>query len=303
MANAQWQATLDELKRQVQTIDRSLAGAALAEAVPSSVRAVFSQALEKKEGWDNSRIIFTLGQLDLDVMIACSRAGFIPWWPVLNARVAFGDLAGVNKVHAAYTEDPGKGEIPGLNSSLTWGCHPYVITDGVSTKLELPVVQQLLAWGADPNYENGDYFEKTLRGAPAGIIGAFLDHGAFPVTAFRVLDEQTAKDPKQAAKIQEALAGRSLYAKLDDQILAELQHVPGPEGGGVFRTLFNFRARRVNEIYEYGRDRKAVMNGIGFDEYDQEALAAARARLEKLGGHPAPAVTVDKPRLPRAERT
>ena len=59
--------------------------------------------------------------------------------------------------------------------------------------------------------------------------------------------------------------------------------------------MFNFRASRVTEIYQYGTDRKAVMTSVPFDEYDPAALQFAREKLQAMGGQPRDSLS--KPRM------
>lgn len=279
-ADPVWQKTLDTLKTQLNGMraDDVL--------LPQGLRDAFSQI--DLSQWSSDRKVFTFGQLDVDKVIPLCREGLVPWWCPFTGAIYRGDLAAAKKMQKAFEQDVGKGEKPNMSSALTWIVYPHKINDGFSNTIEPKVIRQMLAWGADANYENGKWLEFALRNLDAEGIRPFLDYGAQSGAILRVMDDlQKNQKFAQLGKIQDALAHCS-YVKVDDQTLLEAKYVPDARGCSVFKTLFNFRSRRVHELYETGQGAQAVMNGMPFEEYDREALAFAQEKLTQLGGKPRP---------------
>ncbi|MDE1151368.1 MAG: hypothetical protein PW788_02430 [Micavibrio sp.] len=99
----------------------------------------------------------------------------------------------------------------------------------------------------------------------------------------------------QLAVVKKVVAGKTLYAKVDDETLMAVKFIPEGSGLAIFRSIFNFHARRVNEVFENGS--KAAMSNAPFSEYSPEAIGFAAQKLETLGGKPH--CSLDKPRLPQ----
>lgn len=287
-----WQDSLDAFRKQLATMRDG------DPAIPQNVQDIFTQT--DISAWDNNRKVYVLGQLDADKMIPLCREGLCPWWPVLTGRVYQGDLEGVKKVLRAIEKDPGKGEKPNMTSALSWIVYTHNLCDGFSNTISPRVIRQLLASGAEANGENGKWLEFALKNLEADCLKPFLDYGAASATIMRVMDDlQKNQKFAQLGKIQDALA-HSSYIKIDADTLMEAKYVPDARGCSVFKTLFNFRARRVHEIYETGAGAQAVMNGMGFDDYDTEALKQAEEKLRQLGGNPRPVeCRLDKPFRPQ----
>jgi hypothetical protein len=253
---------------------------------------------------DVNRKVYVLGRLEAAQAVRLCRAGHMPWWPAFAGHAFFGDLAGLRRVYEAAQEDPGQEtEKPSPTNAYRWISQTYVIGGDASNKIDTGVLRQLFAWKADPNDDNGKWLEKSLRSYDTGALRVLVENGASLPTVFKVMAElQKEGGDAQIGRIQDALAKDPLYLKVDDQTLAEVKFIADPSGGATFRTLFNFKARRVSEIYEAGAGHGAVMNAVNFNDYDQEALECARDRLQRLGGHPAETVlTFAKPRLPNAQ--
>jgi hypothetical protein len=258
-------------------------------------------AFSMKSGWTTEQDIYACGQLDAGILISACRENLLMWWQPLAAMAYFGNLEGLRRIYHAMEEDAGKGTgKPDLSTTLSWGAWDYSIAPGVPPVMNPAVVRQLLDWGASPladTYNQGTYFEKALRTSNAGVIRAFLDHGAPAELARNVCREFiNAGNYKQAAQIQDAFGMGGFYTKIDDRTVMETKYISEATGDSVLRTVFNFGARRVNEVFEFGRGGGA-MNSCSFDEYDQKTLHVAQAKLEKLGGKvdDAPCV-LDKPR-------
>lgn len=74
------------------------------------------------------------------------------------------------------------------------------------------------------------------------------------------------------------------YARAGDQTLEQTTPL---SGGEKLKTLFDFEARRVTEIFDGGKDKVAIA-GHSFDEHDRGALEKAYQRLIDLRGKPRP---------------
>lgn len=302
---AGWEIALEKLKEALDTMPRAGTGLPFEQAgegyavTRAATDAVAAFAKTEKDV--NLRLL-VFSQLDVDRMIALARAGAVSWWGVFTGRAFFGDVEGMKKVWDAAQKDPGAGEKsdrPDAGTALKWLAEPYKLAEGYSNKIEAAAIRRLLEWKADPNAENGRWLEKSLRSLDGDCIRALVDHGANPETVFRVMaDLHEKKNFAQVEKIQDALSRKNLYFRVDDQTLMETKYIPDVQGGSTFKTLFNFRARRVTEIYEYGPDRKAVMTGVPFSDYDPEAVGFAREQLLRLGGKPRDGLDKPKMKLP-----
>jgi hypothetical protein len=272
-----WQASVDAFKKQ---LDGMRADDVI---LPQGVRDIFKTDIS---GWSVDRKVFTFGQLDVDKMIPICRDGLAPWWLIFTGRAFLGDIDAVKKIQRAFEKDPGKSEKPNFSSALTWIVYPHSLCDGYANKISPQVIRLLLQGGADANADNGKWLEHALKNLDVSGIRPFLDYGAASGTILRVMDDlQKNQKFQQLGRIQDALA-HCAYVKVDADTLLEAKYVPDARGCSVFKTLFNFRSRRVHEIYETGNGAQAIMNGMPFTDYDVEALKIARDQLVQLGGKP-----------------
>ncbi|HYD17896.1 MAG TPA: hypothetical protein VEF76_05415 [Patescibacteria group bacterium] len=245
--------------------------------IPADVVELFRQQTAKTDGADFAVALFS--RLDTDISIAIARSGGAPWWQPFTGKVFAGDLAGARKVWDNATAAQAK---PNATSAMTWISHPYTAT-GIANKTDAAMLRQLFDWGADVNEKNGEWLEKAVRTLDGDALKEFVTRGNVK-TVFRAMENL---GDAQRAKIQRWLQKPVTYVKVDDSTLSETKFIPDPQGGATFRTLFNFSARRISEIYEYGADRKALMTTAGFDDYDSAAIDVAREKLRALGGKPA----------------
>jgi len=289
----EWRKSLSDLRTLLDGMEQKDDG----WEIPGGLRQRLQQIISEKGS--NERLVYIFGQLDPEKMIAVAREGLVPWWPAFNGRAYFGDIAAVKKIYAAFEENSGKSDRPSLSSSMTWVSHPYALNGGETRNPDPRILSLLLDWGADPMYEQGKYYDKALRQSSAEIIGVFVKHKAPYANARAAYEElMKAKNHTQALNLQKARGFDGFYTKVDNDTLLETKYAR--EAGGrdsVFKTLFNFRARRVTEVYETGAgaEARAAMAVTGFDQYDAQALRHAQEVLEKLGGKPPDAL--GKPRL------
>lgn len=275
----------------------------LALAAPDALNAEgICRVLQGLPGADQGERIYVWSQLAPDVLITACRGGTVQWWEAMAAQAYFGQLNELRTLHAAMTDDLGKGAKVDVSTTMTWTCWNYSNIDGISPAFNTEVLDQLFDWGADPMYKgtsNETYYEKSLRTAPAAIVRSFLQHGAPLQLAMTVRDSLLAKGgTAQAAEIQQALGLGGFFTKVDNQTLMEIKYISEPGRGSSLRTIFNFGARRVNEIFE-PQGAASTMTSCNFEDYDANALDIAARTLEKLGGAPQAAFCLlDKKKRP-----
>lgn len=245
--------------------------------VPEAVRTAM-QKLDSGE-WSNDRRLYTFGTGETRQNILAARAGLVPWWTVFTGAAYFGALADLRVVKDAADRYAGD-KAPNLDSAMTWISFPSKLMDGVRNKIEPAVIRQLLEWGADPNYEDGKWFTKALYNLEADCIKPFLEHGGSFDTVSAVMTQANADTRK---KIMPLLYGRSFMDKNGDDTLVQTQCLADINGLSYFRTIFNFRAQRVHEIYE-AANTTPVVHSYDFESYNTAMLGDAHAELKKRGG-------------------
>ncbi len=255
-------------------------------------------ALQTTATWETHLRIFAFGQLDAQTLTDGCRAGAIPWWEPLAAKTYFGQLDDLRTLRAAMEADTGLStDKPDLSTTMTWGSWPCPIVEGLPPALDGAVLDQLFDWGANPlikDFNGGSYYDKALHESPSGVIHAFLSHGAPQNNATRIRDELLAAgNTRQAGEIQQALGLGGFFTKVDNRTLMETKYISEPGRNSILRTVFNFGAQRVNEVFET-QGAGSAMTSCGFDDYDRRAIDAARDTLEKLGGAPGDAWMLDK---------
>lgn len=248
--------------------------------VPAEVR----QAMDKlgEKNWDNDRRVFTFGTGETQQNILAARAGLIPWWPVLTGAAFFGALDDMRVIKAAADKHAPPDKRPSLNSALTWICFPNKLFENIGNKIEAPVIKQLMEWGANPNHDDGKWFAKALVHLDAECLKPFFDHGGSYDTVSTVMTAAD-KNADVKKKILPLLYGRSFMTKSGDDTLVQSQFIPDIYGVTLFRTIFNFRAQRVHEIYE-AANMTPVMKSYDFGEYNTGMLGEAHDELKKIGG-------------------
>lgn len=292
----EWKQGAEVLREKLAEIPKDLS--------PEDFTARLQDAFRVKSGWTTEQDVYTCGQLEPETIVSACRAGELMWWLPMAAMTYFGNLEGLRQIYDSMKEDPGKGtNQPDLSTTISWGCWDYSIVAGAPPVMNGDVVNQLLDWGASPladAYNQGTYFEKALRTSNAGVIRAFLEHGAPVELARNVCSEFiNARNYQQAAQIQDAFGMGGFYTKVDDRTVMETKYISEATGDSVLRTVFNFGARRVNEVFEFARGDGA-MTSCSFEDYDQKTLHVAQAKLEKLGGRTDDApCALDKPKRPR----
>ncbi|MDF3025579.1 MAG: hypothetical protein K0R10_2940 [Alphaproteobacteria bacterium] len=245
--------------------------------VPEDVKFLFQKQSHNPDLNDVNVAVF--GQLDTQKMIVMAKAGAVHWWQPFTGKAFFGDVEAMRKIYnAAPTEAR-----PNATSAMTWVSFPYKAA-GVSNKIEASVLRQLFDWGADVNEKKGEWLEKAVRQLDGEPLKEFVTRGNI-ATVFKAMDGL--KDEARQKEIQKLLQKPTSYVKVDDDTLSETKFIPDAQGGSSFKSLFNFRARRVNEVYEAPGGKTTFMTSASFDDYDSAAIDFAREKLKALGGKPA----------------
>jgi hypothetical protein len=273
----QWRSVQQHVRKLFAQLSEDSAGKVV---VPQSVRDAIS-SLQTKD-WENDRLVYTFGTGDTQQNILAARAGLTPWWAVLTGAAIFGALDQMRVIKAAADTYAAPNEKPSLNSALSWVSMPYSLGGMSRNKIDAGVIRQLMEWGANPNHENGKWFGNALRRLDADCIAPFLDHGGSFDTVARVMLANKGNSELQM-KIGALLVGRRFETLVGEDTLVQTQILPDTDGVAMLRTVFNFSAQRVQEIYESPR-AAAVMNVTPFDHYNTAALGDAYSALIKLGG-------------------
>lgn len=293
MAESGWQETVEKIRTALK--DAPMAGGVpvVTDALRPQLAEILLDALK-----DNNRAVFTAGQLEPVQAAALARANIMKWWHSFAGAAYFGKAENLRALRALHDADNGQGDRhDAFDSTLTWASHPHSVTKGLVSRMDPETVALLIDWGANVNHENGKYYGYVLRGAPAEIIALYLENGAPKQAAEVALQEMTGnKNYLQAQRIDNALGGDGIYAKVDAQTLMVTQFIGEPEGVATLKTIYNFRSRRLNEIYTSpGQGAQSAMTSTDFAGVDSGSLRRAQEKLEQLGGKPAD--VLEKPKL------
>jgi hypothetical protein len=251
--------------------------------IPEDVRKAFKDLGDL--GKDHNEFkLFIAAQIDLDAGLHITRAGIMPWWLLHTGHAFIGDLAGLRRVNDEMLK-AGQRQAD-CNAAFTWLSYSNALVEGYNNKITVGVLQQLMDWGADPNYQNGNWLEKSLRGGlNKDGLAPLINAGADAATVTRVLDDLRKAGKSQATVVEEAVRGKTLTGKVDDQILLQATFSPD---GTTLKSYFNFASRRVQESHVQPGQPEGPLLSIAFDDYDSGAVDAAQKALEKKGGKPTP---------------
>jgi len=275
MGIASWDIEIEELQR-------LLEGIAPGRAINFGIR----DSIKSQEGWGNDRKVVTYGSLPVDKIIPLCREGLVPWWLPMTGKAVFGNLDDMKILHDAIEADAGAGEKPDATSLMSWLClQDSLASSGYAVKTTEPVLQQVFDWGANPNSSQGKWLKFAFARLEADCLRAFVDNGAAATHVLQAMDElATTKKNDQLDRVRLAIAGRSLYAKIDDDTLMEVKYIPDCLRGSALRTIFNFNSGRVQELYEFGNGAVPQMASVRFEDYAPAALERAAEKLLALGG-------------------
>lgn len=274
-----WNEKLEAYKKLAGRITLDEAGKA---AIPDDARKAFT-ALAGLDQTHNEFKLFIAAQIDLDAGLHLTRAGIMPWWHLHTAHAFIGDLDGLRRVNDEMLK--AGHQQTNCNATYTWLSYSNALVEGYNNKITVDVLQQLIDWGMDPNYQDGTWLEKSLYGLKKDVLATLINGGADATTVTRVLDDMRKAGHKQAAVVEEAVRGKTLTGKVDEQILLQATFSPD---GATLKSYFNFASRRVQEVNVQPGLAESPMASIRFEDYDSGAIDAAQKALEKKGGKPKP---------------
>jgi hypothetical protein len=291
-----WRAFVPEIAAVLQAVDteaaRRMSSAALAEkdAEAERVKAMAEpkRALSQMaaQNWPAVRMQYTLGQLDTEKLILCCERKLLDWQSVFNAKAAFGAAEDMPAIFDAARQ---QGVTLDLAAPLRAAAKPMLLVAGLRHEGNLETVQELLKLGADPGIDSGAVYQAAVVEGRTDIGRALAKHGQGGLldTAAWMRWGLSQRKPKLYADFRAIYWDYGRFQALDTQTLAETK--PLPDNAGNLRILYNFAARRVEEIHEFANPKQNTVTGFTFDEYGSTAIEAAHAKLAELGGDPADA--------------
>lgn len=288
MINPMWDASLDSLAAQLEAMPAG------SDTISPSLR----ESIKSQESWATDRQVATYGQLPVEKLIPLCREGLVDWWLPMTGKALLGDLEAMRKLWEAIETDFGTGRKPSIDSDsvMAWLCLPdSLVSAGYPVKTTPEVFKQVFDWGAKPDHDNNKWQKLAFERLSLDCMRAFIAAGASATGVLQSLEELAAsKKTEQLGRLRQAITGQNLYAKVDDDTLLEVKYIPDSARGSMLRTVFNFAARRVQEIYEPGNGAAPLMTSATFDDYASAALERAAEKLVKCGGKPQ--AVLDKPK-------
>ncbi len=290
---ARWKAFAEEMDAVLLNIDMDAARRkssvilteAEAEAERTKAMAETKKVFLAMQGaqWPLNRTHYTLGHLDAQRLALCCERRLIDWQTAFNAKAAFGTA---DDVRLMYDQARLLGVNIDLVNPLRYAAKPLLLTPGLRHEGNIETVVQLLKLGADPAQDNGQVYQTAVLEGRADIGRALARHDQS-----RLLDlngwvnwARNSRKPKAYEDFRAIWWDYGRFTAADRETLVETK--PLGDNTGTLRIIYNFAARRVEEIHEFANPRQNLMNGFTFDEYGEGALEAAREKLIELGGSP-----------------
>lgn len=252
--------------------------------------------------WPAGRSYLTYAAIDTDIMQLMCENKMLSWQDALNAKAAFGTAEDVQKIHDAAQLVAGNNV--NLNSALVWASKPQLLARGFMYLGNAATAEEILKRGANANYDSNSLFVTVTENGDLDVARAFARRAA--VANINIENHMNWAKGNSRPKLYENMRklyweyGR--YSVTDYDTLVETKQLP--EKTSQLHTVFNFAARRVSEIYDYGPQRQSIKTDIAFEDYAEEALYAAHRKLVELGGNPPPydaaapaKKTIAKPKL------
>jgi hypothetical protein len=232
--------------------------------------------------WPSNRMLYTLGQLDTDRLLLCCEKKIIDWQIALNAKAAFGTGEDVRQI---FEQARLNGATLDLAQPLRHAAKPVLLVAGLRHEGNIDTTAQLMKMGADPSTDNGQVYQTAVLEGRADIGRVIARHAAGLID-FNAWTNWAKSNKKLKAwdDFRQIQWDYGRFHVIDHETIVETK--PLPDNTGNMRILFNFAARRVEEIHEFTNPRQNTVNGFTFDEYGETALEAAREKLIELGGHP-----------------
>lgn len=234
--------------------------------------------------WGSNRTHFTLGQLDTDALALLAERRILNWQEIFNAKAAFGnpdDLDLIRRQALLF------GTTVNVNTALSHAAKPVNLVSGLRFEGNYDTVEYLFKQGADPNTDNNGVLFYTVveqgRSDIGKLFAKFGQNGLLNVEAWvnKAKADRKIKLHEDLRKIHWEY-GR--YHVLDNETLQETKIFP--DNTGSLRILFNFASRHVTELLELPNPKQVIVKDYSFDDYGQQALESARAKMIDMGANP-----------------
>lgn len=234
--------------------------------------------------WGSNRTHFTLGQLDTDALVLLGERKILNWQEIFNAKAAFGtpdDLDLIRRQALLF------GTTVNVNTALTHASKPVNLVSGLRFEGNYDTVEYLFKQGADPNTDNNGVLFYTVveqgRSDIGKLFAKFGQNGLLNVESWvnKAKADRKIKLHEDLRKIHWEY-GR--YHVLDNETLQETKIFP--DNTGSLRILFNFASRHVTELLELPNPKQVIVKDYSFDDYGQQALESARAKMIDMGANP-----------------
>jgi len=227
--------------------------------------------------------VYLLAHLPKEYRVDLCKSGFLPWWALTSLAVAQGNIDDV-KNGLQLMQNNGAKIVH--NSLLTWALTPNDLGKHTG-KPSADVLKLLLERGADPNYKEGAYIKEAINTkCDVSMLLHLIDFGADGAYIVQSLSEIKDSSPHYVKAASAAILTRTLRIKASPDTLEDIRYPVDHTGGASqIKTVFNFKSRRVTEVYQFQQQPPQILS-FPFSDYDLEYLQEAHAHLTRLGGKP-----------------
>lgn len=234
--------------------------------------------------WGSNRMHFTLGQLDTDALVLLAERKTLNWQEIFNAKASFGKPDDLELIR---TQALLFGTTINVNNALGHASKPTNMVSGLRFEGNYATTEYLFRQGADPNTDNSGVLFYTVveqgRSDIGRLFAKFGQNGLLNVESWvnKAKADRKIKLHEELRKIHWEY-GR--YHVLDNETLQETKLFP--DNTGSLRILFNFASRHVTELLELPNPKQVIVKDYSFDDYGQQALESARAKMIDMGATP-----------------
>lgn len=234
--------------------------------------------------WPQARTYMTYACFETDVILTLCQHNIMSWQAALDAKALMGTADDVQKIADAAQEN---GQSLNISNALNWAAQPKLLTQGVYFNGNLATTEKLFDLGALPNYNSQNLFLEVVEKGDFDVARAFARRAhTVGMDIERYIHWARSNNrPATYEKMRQLHWEYGRYQVADYETLVEKKQIADKSQISV---VFNFAARRVSEIFEYGQPAQAVKTDIAFDDYAEEAILAAQKKLTELRGNPTP---------------
>jgi hypothetical protein len=290
-----WQQSIAEFVRIMKTIDpvglveKTVADLDVKDDRNSKCREALQPARNligamPTSSWPQSRSYMTYGGFETAVLVTLCTHGLLGWQTALDAKALTGTAGDVQKIADAARDN---GQSLNFSSALGWAAQPKLLVQGLYFKGNLETTEKLFDLGALPNYNSQNLFLEVVEKADFDIARAFARRAhTVGMDMERYINwAKSNSRPAMYENFRKLHWEYGRYNVADYETLVEKKQLADKSQISI---VFNFAARRVSEIYEYGQPVQATKTDIAFEDYAEEAIKTAEKKLIELGGQPTP---------------